>query len=133
MGPSLGRPLRLHGLFAETMEATNGYGIDMSSDAPALRRPASPADQIARWLDHFRDRINVNSVDAHARKPVRLLLAGPRAAEMFAMLDPDLGASSLIIERVEDASGPIIGDRGTRALLYCRATEDAQLDAAPYA
>jgi uncharacterized protein (DUF697 family) len=95
--------------------------IDMASDAPALPRPASPSDQIARWLDHFRARINLGAVDSIARKPVRILVGGPRAPEMIVALDPELGPRSLVLERA-DGNGPI--DSDVRAFVYCRAVDD---------
>src|SRR5438477_483720 len=56
----------------------------MGSDATALPRPSSPADHIGRWLEQFRDRVNFNALDAQARKPVRLPVAGPRGGELVA-------------------------------------------------
>lgn len=104
----------------------------MASDAPALPRQASPADQIARWLEHFRDRINLNAVDAQARRPVRLLVDGPRARALIASLDPDSGESSAVFELASDATAPI--DDATRAFIYCRAIDDPMpADQPPFA
>jgi uncharacterized protein (DUF697 family) len=94
----------------------------MASDAPALPRHASPADQIGRWLNHFRDRINLNAVDAQARRPVRLLVGGPRAEALIALLDPDAGGHSAVLERMNNAVSQI--DDAVRALIYCRSFDD---------
>ena len=94
----------------------------MASDAPAYPRP-SPADHIARWVEQFRDRINLNAVDAHARKRIRLFVGGPRARDFIAALDPDAGDRSAVFELADAPSGP--PDDASRALIYCRATQDA--------
>lgn len=96
----------------------------MASDAPALPRTVSPADHVARWLDHFRRRVNWSAVDAQARKPVRILVDGPRAADLIAVLDPDAAGRSNVFEIQDSSSQPV--DAATRALVYCRACDDLQ-------
>ena len=94
----------------------------MGSDARALGRPATPADQIARWLEHFRDRINLNVIDAQAKKPVRIIVAGPRAGELIAVLDPDAAPNSQVLEHAAMPAAPL--DGATRAFVYVRASDD---------
>jgi uncharacterized protein (DUF697 family) len=96
--------------------------VHMGSDAQALPRPLTPADHIARWLDHFRDRINLNALDAQARKPVRIIVAGPRAGELVAVLDPDAAPLSTVFETAGSTLGPV--DEATRAFVYVRAVDD---------
>ena len=103
----------------------------MASDAPALPRRVTPADHVARWLDQFRDRINLGIVDAQARKPVRLLVGGPRAGELMSVLDPDAGERSAVLERADGASSSI--DATTRGFIYCRSIDDPPAtDPPPY-
>jgi uncharacterized protein (DUF697 family) len=94
----------------------------MASDAPALRRPSTPAEHIGRWLEHFRGRINLNALDAQARKPVRLLVAGPRAGELVAVLDPDAAPHSPVFELAGMPAAPI--DESVKAAIYVRAVDD---------
>ena len=94
----------------------------MASDAPALPTPSTPADHIGRWLEHFRDRINLKAVDAQARKPVRLLVSGPRAGELVAVLDPDAAPHSAVFDFADAAVGAI--DEKTRALIFVRSVDD---------
>jgi len=97
--------------------------LHMASDSPAIRQPASsPAEHIGRWLDHFRHRINFNALDAQARKPVRLLVAGPRAGELVAVLDPDAAPHSAVFELPGMPSAPL--DASAKAALYVRAVDD---------
>jgi len=91
----------------------------MGTDANALPRPGGT---VAKWIDQFRDRINLNALDAQARKPVRIRVAGPRAGELIAVLDPDAGSQSAVLERA-DAVVTTSGE-ATRALLYVRALDD---------
>ncbi len=94
----------------------------MGSDAAAFPRSATPADHIGRWLEHFRERINLNVVDAQARKPVRIFVGGPRAGELIAVLDPDAAPHSPVLEEAALPVGPI--DAATRAFVYVRAADD---------
>jgi uncharacterized protein (DUF697 family) len=94
----------------------------MASDAPALRRPSTPAEHIGRWLEHFRGRINLNALDAQARKPVRLFVAGPRAGELIAVLDPDAAPHSPVFELAGPFTAPV--DESAKAALYVRAVDD---------
>ena len=93
----------------------------MATDARPAPRPATPAEHIGRWLDQFRDRINLNAIDSHARKPVRLRVAGPRAGELVAVLDPDSAPLSGVFESA-DAVTPT--DESTKAFLYVRSIDD---------
>jgi uncharacterized protein (DUF697 family) len=103
----------------------------MASEAPALQRPTSPAEHIGRWLEHFRDRINLNAVDAQARRPVRLLVGGPRAGELIAVLDPDAAPHSAVFEFADRPSVAL--DDAKRALIYVRAIDDPPVpDPPPY-
>ena len=104
----------------------------MASDAPALPRRTTPANNITRWLDQFRDRINLSSVDSQARRPIRLLVGGPRAAEMLQALDPDAASASLVLDRADAPAA--LDDDATRALIYCRTIDDpADPQPPPYA
>lgn len=100
----------------------------MASDAPALQRPSSPADNIGRWLEHFRDRINLSAVDAQARRRVRILVSGPRAGELVAVLDPDAAPHSAIFEVVDRATA---ADEATKALIHVRAADDPPIPDRP--
>jgi len=94
----------------------------MGSDATALPRPSSPADHIGRWLEQFRDRVNFNALDAQARKPVRLLVAGPRGGELVAVLDPDAAPHSPVFEFADKLMSPI--DESVKAIIYVRTIDD---------
>jgi len=94
----------------------------MASDAPALPRSTNPAEHIGRWLEHFRDRINLSALDAQARKPVRLRVAGPRAGEFIATLDPDAAPHSLVLELADGGLSP--ADDTVKAFIYVRAVDD---------
>lgn len=94
----------------------------MTADARTAPRPATPADHIGRWLDHFRDRINLNALDAHAHRPVRIRVAGPRAGELIAVLDPDAAPASAVLDPSDAALAPTGGS--TRALVYVRSIDD---------
>lgn len=94
----------------------------MASDARSASRPSTPADHVGRWVEQFRDKINLNALDAHARKPVRLRVAGPRAAELVAVLDPDAAPASPIFDTADGAVAPT--SESTRALLYVRSIDD---------
>ena len=94
----------------------------MGSDASAFPRRSTPADHIARWLEQFRDRINLTMVDAQARKPVRIIVAGPRAGELIAVLDPDAAPHSPVFDLAGSPGSPI--DAATRAFVYVRAVDD---------
>jgi uncharacterized protein (DUF697 family) len=96
----------------------------------ALPRPSTPAESIGRWLEHFRDRINLGAVDAQARKPVRILVGGPRAGELVAVLDPDGAPHSAVFEIIADAPAQATDD-ATRALVYVRAVDDEPLPDVP--
>lgn len=98
-------------------------------DASAPSSAKSPAEQIGRWLHHFRDRINLSAVDAHARKPVRILVAGPRADELCAALDPENAGANAVLERVSSPAAPT--DDFARAVLFCRSARDPQTDGPP--
>jgi uncharacterized protein (DUF697 family) len=94
----------------------------MTPDARTPSRPSTPADHIGRWVDQFRDRINLNALDAYARKPVRLRVAGPRAGELIAVLDPDAAPASPVFEAADGAVAPT--GESTKALLYVRSIDD---------
>ena len=96
----------------------------MVTDARPAPRPGTPAEHIGRWVDQFRDRINLNAIDSHARKRVRLRVAGPRAGELIAVLDPDSAPLSNVFE-LADAVTPT--DEATKAFLYVRAIDDPPL------
>jgi uncharacterized protein (DUF697 family) len=93
----------------------------MASDSPAIPGSISPGAQLARWLKQLRSRINLSAVDAAARKPVRIVVGGPRAQECMAALDPESGGTSRVLESV-DGAGP--ADDALRAQIYCRAFGD---------
>lgn len=97
----------------------------MASDAPALPRQATPAEHIGRWLEHFRDRINLSAVDAQARKPVRFVVAGPRAAECIAAFDPDRPHHSAVFDLAGNLSAPI--DETVKAVIFVRSVGDAPI------
>lgn len=94
----------------------------MTPDARTASKPSTPADHLGRWLDQFRDRINLNALDAHARKPVRLRVAGPRAGELIAVLDPDNAPVSPVFDAADGAVAPT--GESTKALLYVRSIDD---------
>ena len=103
----------------------------MASEAPALPRQTSPGDHVARWLEHFRDRVNLNIVDAQARKPVRLLVGGPRASMLVDVVEPGAGGRSAVFELADAPAAPV--DAATRAMIYCRSIDDPAPDPPPYA
>ena len=93
----------------------------MATDARSAPKPGTPAEHIGRWIEQFRDRINLNAIDSHARKPVRLRVAGPRAGELIVVLDPDATPLSDVFESA-DAVTPT--DQSTKAFLYVRSIDD---------
>ena len=96
----------------------------MATDARQAPKPATPAENLGRWIDQFRDRINLNAIDAHARRPVRLRVAGPRAGELIAVLDPDAAPLSDVFESA-DAVTPT--SEATKAYVYVRSIDDPPL------
>src|SRR5215472_12128524 len=94
----------------------------MASDSPALPRSSNPADHIGRWLEHFRDRINLSALDAQARKPVRLRVAGPRAGDFITTLDPDAAPHSAVFELAD--GGISAASDAVKAFIYVRAADD---------
>ena len=94
----------------------------MTADSRTASQPSTPADHIGRWIDQFRDKINLNAVDAHARKPVRLQVTGPRGGELIAVLDPDAAPASPVFDAVDGAVAPT--GESTKALVYVRSTDD---------
>lgn len=94
----------------------------MASDSPALPRSTNPADHIGRWLEHFRDRINLSALDAQVRKPVQLRVAGPRAGEFIATLDPDAAPHSAVFDLAD--GGLAAASDAVKAFIYVRAVDD---------
>jgi hypothetical protein len=83
--------------------------------------------QITRWLDRVRDRINLNAIDTQARKPVRLLVGGPRADALAEVLDPGgLAGGALLLADTAAAA-----DDSVRAFLFCRSLDDPTVTEAP--
>ncbi len=91
----------------------------MATDVPALPRSDGSGGPFIRFLEQFRDRINLNMIDAHAAKPIRLLVTGSGADELIDILDPDGSARSAVFERLETAPGWAVLDTATRAILVC--------------
>lgn len=96
----------------------------MATDARPAAKPGTPAENFGRWIDQFRDRINLNAIDSHARRPVRLRVAGPRAGELIAVLDPDAAPLSAVFESA-DAATPT--SDAARAYIYVRSIDDPPL------
>ena len=91
----------------------------MPSDVPARTERDGPGAQIAQWLDHFRDRINLSTLDAHAAAPVRLLIGGDGADQLMDLLDPLALARGSVIERLETAPNWMVADTATRCIVLC--------------
>src|SRR5215472_496675 len=89
----------------------------MASDAPAL--PRSDGGPFIRWLEQFRDRINLSIIDSHAAKSIRLLVTGSGADELLDVLDPDGSSRSQVFDRLETAPGWMVLDTATRAIIVC--------------
>jgi uncharacterized protein (DUF697 family) len=95
----------------------------MSRELPVPVPVASdgPRTNIARWVEHFRDRINVNVLDTHAARPVRLLLAGEGAQALSDLLDPERSARGSSLEMLDAAPGWMVADAASRAIIVCDA------------
>jgi uncharacterized protein (DUF697 family) len=91
----------------------------MATDVPALPRSEDSGSPFVRWLEQFRDRINLGMIDSHAAKPIRLLVTGTGADELIDVLDPDGSARSAVFDHLETAPGWSIADSATRAILVC--------------
>jgi len=94
----------------------------MSKDLPVPTTTDGPGANIARWVDHFRDRVNLNVLDAHAARPVRLLLAGDGAGELADVLDPERSAHGSALEMLDSAPGWMVADAASRAIIVCAAS-----------
>jgi uncharacterized protein (DUF697 family) len=100
----------------------------MASQTTSSNSAGTPGSQLTRWLDHVRDRINLNAIDAHARKPVRLILGGPRADALAKVLDPE-GEASGVLELAD--ARDVHPDAAVRAFVFCRSVDDPDDAAAP--
>jgi uncharacterized protein (DUF697 family) len=95
----------------------------MAKDLPVPVPAANdgPRANIARWVEHFRDRINMNVLDTHAARPVRLLLAGDGAQALSDVLDPDRAAHGSALEMLDAAPGWMVADAASRAIIVSSA------------
>ncbi|MBV8172063.1 MAG: hypothetical protein JO219_09045 [Candidatus Eremiobacteraeota bacterium] len=93
----------------------------MASDVPAIPNDEGPGTQLAQWVAHFRDRVNLSVLDAQAARPVRLLLAGQGAEELADVIDPDRTARGTILQMLDQAPGWMVADSASRAILFCDA------------
>jgi uncharacterized protein (DUF697 family) len=91
----------------------------MSKELPVPASTDGPGGNIARWVDHFRDRVNLNVLDAHAARPVRLLLAGDGTADLADVLDPERHAHGSALEMLDSAPGWMVADAASRAIIVC--------------
>lgn len=94
----------------------------MASNVPMTTGDNGPAHHIAHWVEHVRERVNLSALDAHAARPVRLLLAGPGAPQLLDVLDPERTARGTALELLDSAPGWMVADSATRAILYCDAS-----------
>jgi uncharacterized protein (DUF697 family) len=88
---------------------------------PVPAHEDGPRTNIARWVEQFRDRINMNVLDTHAARPVRLLLAGDGATALSDVLDPSRTARGSALEMLETAPGWMVADAASRAIIVCSA------------
>jgi uncharacterized protein (DUF697 family) len=93
----------------------------MSSDVPAVPNDEGPGAQLAHWVTHFRDRINLSVLDAQAARPVRLLIAGDGAADFADVIDPERAARDSVVQLLDQAPGWMVADSASRVILYCGA------------
>lgn len=95
----------------------------MAKDLPVPVPAGSdgPRANIARWVEHFRDRINMNVLDTHAARPVRLLLAGDGVQALSDVLDPDRSAHGSVLELLDTAPGWMVADAASRAIIVSSA------------
>lgn len=91
----------------------------MSAEIPAIPKSDGPGAQLAHWVTHFRDRVNLSVLDAQALRPVRLLLAGDGAGELADVLDPERTARGSALQTLDDAPGWMVADSASRAIIYC--------------
>ena len=92
----------------------------MSKDLPVPTTTGDgPGANIARWVEHFRDRVNMNVLDTQAARPVRLLLAGNGAQALSDVLDPDRTAHGSALEMLDAAPGWMVADAASRAIIVC--------------
>ena len=98
----------------------------MAQETQAPPAGESFGQHIAHWATHLRNRINLNVIDAQAKKPVRLLLAGSGAEELQSVLDPSGAQRGRVLDRLESAPGWVVAESATRAVLYCSATAGSE-------
>src|SRR5579872_359225 len=73
---------------------------------------------VAAWLRHVRDRIDLQRIDADARRSIKLVIAGPRSAEVAALLSADATVASdpLVVTDALPSAADL--PRRARAVIY---------------
>lgn len=91
----------------------------MAPDVPARAEGDAPGAQIAHWMEHFRDRINLRTLDEQASKSVCILIGGSGAEELMNVLDPTAAARGSVLQRLEGAPSWLVADSATRCIVLC--------------
>src|SRR5579872_1817494 len=73
---------------------------------------------VAAWLRHMRDRIDLQRINADARRSIKLVIAGPRSAEVAALLcaDATVAPEALVVTEALPSAADL--PRRARAVIY---------------